>query len=85
MDFLIFVREFLQLCQGGFEERFHSDEVVASGMVKRSRELNEPLQEGLFRFGGGQPDFFPDFVGLKKLAGIEQGDSPPEFFEFDCA
>ena len=46
-------------------------------MVQRNRNLNQSLQKLLLRVGGGSPDVFEDFVGLKKGGPVEQLDPFP--------
>jgi hypothetical protein len=40
-------------------------------VVKRGRNLNEPLQKQFVRIGGLEPHFFPVLMGLVKVAGIK--------------
>lgn len=78
-------RKCFEFGESGFKQRLHPCEVPAMAVMKCRRELNEPLKECFFRFSGDQPDFLPGFVRLEKFAGIEQGNSSLELFEFDCA
>jgi len=50
-------------------------------MVQRHRYLDQSLQELLVRPGGGAPDVFERFVGLKKGGAVEQLDSLPILLE----
>ena len=53
-------------------QRFRSAPIAAAVVMKRNSDLNQPLQKNLFRFGLTQPEFLPDFMGLKKLVRIEK-------------
>jgi DNA/RNA-binding domain of Phe-tRNA-synthetase-like protein len=47
--------------------------------------LNQPLQEGLLRFGLSQPKFFPHLVRLEKLFRVEERDAALELVAVDHA
>ena len=61
--------------QAGIEQGPRPAMVTARVMMERRSDLDDALQEGLFRFRRTQPDFFPAFVRLEKTAAIELLDS----------
>jgi hypothetical protein len=65
-------RRVLHFQQPRPQQRFKSPSISPRVVMKRRRNLNQPLQKFLVRFARAKPDGFPRFVRLKKLSRIEK-------------
>ncbi len=72
----------IEFREPGGQERLRTAPILAAAVMKRSGDLNESLQEGFFQPGLEQPQFLPDFVGLKKLVRVEKCNAALELFAF---
>lgn len=68
----------LEAPQSRFEQRASAFGVPSRVVMKGRGNLNDALQEGLFRLRRGQPDLFPGLVGLEKVPTVELFDALPE-------
>ena len=72
-------REAGELDDAGGEKRFRAVGIFSLMMVKGSGDLDEALQESLFRFRLEQPNFFPEFVSFEEFFGVEMREALFEF------
>ena len=68
----------VQISQGAFEHRASPEIVLARGMVKGDRHLNQTLKmtPGGVSARDGVPDVLQHLVGVKKMPAVEKADAP---------
>jgi len=69
----------LEAAEGVLQHAFRAEEVAAAEVFEGGGDLDDALQEGLFRLGGGEPNQFPGFVRGEVLAGVVAAEAFGEF------
>jgi hypothetical protein len=71
-------RKSLDLCKSGLKKVLSALAIRSRIVMEGRRDLDQTLQEHLFRIQSLQPDFFPMFVGVIEAPGIEVFKSLPK-------
>lgn len=66
-----------QIAAGTLEQGAAAHEVAARMVVQGDSYLDQALQELAFRYRGGAPDIFEDFVGFKETVLLEEAETFP--------